>query len=1001
MNEPKDREELTEISREFEEVLNQVAAGKQPENSPEPPSQEEEEQMNTASSSERVRAWKQPDEDKELELPPSEIPCRWEDEEEYEKATPYEPETELSELEDREAEFPEPENLEPEFSESEDRRTEIPMAGIRKNRYSKGRTGARRVHHSKGGLGGLVRPSDGLLAAFFIPVIIMVVIFAQRGIFPFGQESFLRTDMFHQYAPFFSEFQHKLRTGESLLYSWNIGMGINFAALYAYYLASPLNWLLILCPKAYIIEFMTYMIVFKIGLSGLSFAWYLGKHHQKTTFGAGFFGVFYALSGYMAAYSWNIMWLDCILLFPLIMWGLERLVKEKKGMFYCITLGLSILSNYYISIMICVFMTIYFICLLILEGRDTFKSFCFRLVQFAGYSLIAGALAAIVLLPEIAALQSTASGDFSFPKTYEMYFSIIDMLARHIPNVQTEIGLAHWPNIYCGVAVYIFFLLYLVCKKIPLKEKVVYCGLLLFFFASFSVNVLNFIWHGFHYPNSLPARQSFIYIFLILSVCYHAYLYLEETPRKHITLAFLGSVCYVLIAQKQRMDDEAYHFIVFYAAILFLAIYTGLIFFAKNPRRSKAAAALLALSVVSVEAAVNTTVTSVTKTSREAYTEDDPAILALTRDLQSDSGFYRIDKSEARTKNDGAWMNFPTASLFSSLASADVTDFFKKMGCEGSTNAYSIVGSTPLVDSLFSIQYALYQGKQENSRLSLYSYEDDMYLYENPYTLPLGFIIPNSMETDWQTELPNPIDVQNDLSNVLNVPYSFEQLMGDNQGSTFTFTAEQDGEYYICIMNRQVRSIRMTVGERTESFDSVNRGYLIETGVVRAGDIVTLENRDGSDALNARAYRFDEEGLRGIYERLNTNPFTVTEWTSDRIEGVIDAGEGGTMFLSIPYDEGWNIEVDGISMTARNILGAFTGLELSAGRHTIVFQYQPEGLRLGMMISAAAVALLLLIAAAGYLLRKRKTVPSPYDKLDEEWSRGDAWIRRDEAEEEE
>ena len=86
----------------------------------------------------------------------------------------------------------------------------------------------------------------------------MIIIFIQRGIFPFGEESFLRTDMYHQYAPFFSEFQHKLRTGGSLLYSWDVGMGVNFAALYAYYLASPLNWLVILlCPKKLIIEFMT------------------------------------------------------------------------------------------------------------------------------------------------------------------------------------------------------------------------------------------------------------------------------------------------------------------------------------------------------------------------------------------------------------------------------------------------------------------------------------------------------------------------------------------------------------------------------------------------------------------------------------------------------------------------------------------------------------------------------------------------------------------------
>lgn len=95
--------------------------------------------------------------------------------------------------------------------------------------------------------------------------------------------------MYHQYAPFFSEFRYKLTHGGSLLYSWDIGMGVNFAALYAYYLASPLNWLLVLCPKNYVIEFMTYLIVFKIGLSGLSFSWYLRRHNKTMDFGVAFF----------------------------------------------------------------------------------------------------------------------------------------------------------------------------------------------------------------------------------------------------------------------------------------------------------------------------------------------------------------------------------------------------------------------------------------------------------------------------------------------------------------------------------------------------------------------------------------------------------------------------------------------------------------------------------------------------------------------------------------
>ena len=127
------------------------------------------------------------------------------------------------------------------------------------------------------------------LISFFVPVLIMIGIFVQRQIFPFGESSFLRTDMYHQYAPFMNEFMDKLKNGGSLSYSWNVGMGSNFVALYAYYLASPFNWLAILMPQSLMIEFLTYMIVLKIGLCGLTFCWYLSRHFKTRDLGMSFF----------------------------------------------------------------------------------------------------------------------------------------------------------------------------------------------------------------------------------------------------------------------------------------------------------------------------------------------------------------------------------------------------------------------------------------------------------------------------------------------------------------------------------------------------------------------------------------------------------------------------------------------------------------------------------------------------------------------------------------
>lgn len=814
--------------------------------------------------------------------------------------------------------------------------------------------------------GSLVKDSDGLIAAFFVPVIIMIIIFAQRGIFPFGEESFLRTDMYHQYAPFFSEFQYKLTHGGSLLYSWDIGMGVNFAALYSYYLASPLNWLIVLCPKKFIIEFMTYMIVVKIGLSGLAFSWYLRRHFKTVDFGIAFFGIFYALSGYMAAYSWNIMWLDCILLFPLIMLGLEKLVQEKKCILYCITLGLSILSNYYISIMICIFMVFYFLALLILEGRKPWKEVLINGVHFAVYSLLAGGLAAVVLLPEIYAMKMTASGDINFPQTFSSYFSIFDMIARHLPAVETEIGLDHWPNIYCGVAILIFFLLYLGCRKIRQKDKIVMCSLLLFFYASFSINVLNFIWHGFHYPNSLPCRQSFIYIFLILTAGYHAYIYLHDIPWKHVVTAFFATVIFVIMAQK-LITDDAFHFSIFYVAIIFLAVYTGLIsLYQRGINRN--VLVLLALGVVALETAVNTTVTSVTTTSRTSYVKDNKASIDLTESLLPNPDFYRVEKVTRKTKNDGAWMNFPSVSLFSSTANADLSKFFKKLGCESSTNAYSITGSTPLVDALFGVKYALYSEETgENEVSSLVSVQDDMQLWKNNYALSLGFMMPYDVENNWQLELTNPAEVQNDLSVVLGASPVLSEVPSEVKGKSFTFTPDTDGDYYVFVSNKKVEKVAALMGEKTKNFDNVSRGYLLELGYLKSGEEVTLRNDDNDQDLIASAYRFLPEGLESVYQVLNKNSLKLTKWTDTQIKGTVDADKAGLLYLSIPFDKGWSVKIDGKEAEPYKIFDTFLSVHMTAGTHEVSLEYMPEGLKAGGMITGGSILILLVLTglAAG------------------------------------
>lgn len=230
------------------------------------------------------------------------------------------------------------------------------------------------------------------LLAFFIPLVIVTAADIALGIHPFGDRAVLIIDSYHQYAPFFSDFYDKIVNGGSLLYSWDGGLGINFWAITAYYLASPLNALFLLVPRAFLIEVFTMIIILKIALSGLSFAYYISKHYKKYDVTIVYFSLFYALSGWVLGYNWNIMWLDCIFIFPLVMLGLEKLMREGKGFMYGVSLAACIICNYYISIMVCIFLVLYFFVLFIQKRTKSFKLFLDRGLKFAGYSLLAGAV---------------------------------------------------------------------------------------------------------------------------------------------------------------------------------------------------------------------------------------------------------------------------------------------------------------------------------------------------------------------------------------------------------------------------------------------------------------------------------------------------------------------------------------------------------------------------------------------------------------------------------
>ena len=810
-----------------------------------------------------------------------------------------------------------------------------------------------------------------LIASFFLPVAVMLALFAVKRIYPFGDRSFLSGDLYHQYMPFFSELLHKVKAGENLGFSFHVGIGSNFLALFVYYLASPFHALAFLVPETFLTEFIGYLIVFKTGLCGLTACCYLQKHFDTEDPGTLFFSMFYAFSGFMAAYSYNIMWVDCIWLAPLIVLGLERLVKEGKCTLYCVTLAFSIFTNYYISIMICIFLVLYFGYLMIVCGGKRLRG----LGNFVLYSLLAGGMAAMLLIPEVCAILRTDFGDMDFPTKVESWFSVLDMLARHLVCVYTERGLDHWPNLYCGSAVLMLIPMYLMNRKISVREKFCRMGLAGFFLLSFSTNILDFIWHGLNYPDSLPARQSFLYIFLVLTMCYDAYRHVRESEGQQIVNGYLWAVGFILFCQR-FVDHEDFELGVNFLTFLFVTMYAVLLWLHRTRTQAdiRWGIAVVALAAVLAECSVNMWDTGIGTTGRSAYLgqqADYRALYELTREREE--SLYRVEKFTRKTKNDATLTGYPSASVFSSTMNSQVMDLYTRLGMRHSKVYYCFDGATALVSAMLNVNYMF--GESDRYACSLYTElasSGDVYLYECNATLPFGFCVPVGYDLPEGYEY-QALRLQNSMAEAFGASGKlFERAAEKKSGDDVVFTADRGGIYYGLLTASGTKKVECIGGSRDEEvFSDLRRGGILYLGYVEAGQTVTLTNGDEEDetpSIGVDIYRLNQEVLEETLALLGRQHLENVVWKSDFISGEIRLEEAGRMVLSVPWEEGWDVTINGEKTEPELLGGCLMAFDLEPGDYELEMKYRPAGAAAGGIVSGVSIVLFLALTFRGRIL---------------------------------
>lgn len=396
------------------------------------------------------------------------------------------------------------------------------------------------------------------IIVFMLPVITGLAFFKNCDIHPYGENSLLSVDLWGQYFPMYRQFADTNSFSEAM-FSWNGALGFNNFVQSAFYCRSPFLLLFKLIPIDYSIIYINMVCLARLGLSAVTCLLFLEYKFKKKSPIVMAASVSYGLCAYAIAFIMQFMWTDLIVITPLILIGLEKLIEGKSPVIYVASLALAIYTNFYVAFGICLFTAFYFLAETaksvefnnngkLLNSISNFKSINKSTVRFAVYSILAGAVNAVIAIPTLVGLSKSMSANEGKLDFTEWYHTLADNINAMLP--QTEISLAYGvANIATGLFMFILIPLYFFNTSIKFRDKAISGAFILLLYSGLNYNPMDYVFNGFHFPNQLPGRWSFLFSLAIVIIAVNGITKIEGIKQKSVISSYIVGVFFLLMAK--------------------------------------------------------------------------------------------------------------------------------------------------------------------------------------------------------------------------------------------------------------------------------------------------------------------------------------------------------------------------------------------------------------------------------------------------------------------
>ncbi len=820
----------------------------------------------------------------------------------------------------------------------------------------------------------------------------------------------MRGDFVGQTVPFVLELKRKILAGESILYTWNAGMGTNFIATLAYGLCSPFVLIFFFVPDHMMIKAGVLVYIMILLCMNATMIYYLTHRPEKALDKNDPVSMVLSLAYTMCAYMVSFMdvwyYLSCSVFLPLVLLGLEQYIYQRKWKLYVITLFAAFLSNYYLTGLFCIFIILYYFTMSF-KGWKHFLVTSYKILLLSAASILASSA---IILPTIQQLRNTSatSSAYQGDAWYTTFWDEIQFLFsfQQAGFIGSSPGSYGDNQIYFGIFPLMLTSVYFLLKDISGSEKIKKGLLLVFYFLAFDLNILNYVMHLGHYPNYYPNRFSIFFTLLCIVLAGDAWHVMGEKNYRNLSfgktliLGFSGVMLVILCFVFATRTNAAYSY---YLTISLCVIYMlGMIVL---PYFVQAKHVIYIVAMM--ELVLNFAFMLLTK---EIYFSDFTEKYALQAfmnesDITETGGFSKNSFGDVPPSyNQGLLCGYKDLSFFSSSMTLK-EDFFQALGFERTTNGLKGTGWNPAVLSMLNIEYQVVDWDESYLGTSDFLYsdsveiyhgfdyinrKDNLTVYRNPTVLNLGYMIDPKCE-DLTFSYSDEVTFREKINEFVSTVGGCGDVLTKTNAEVMKVESDDCiaaiiGNQWVLGESEEAMIRNGLLMDKVDLFSDANfedssadpylfltyrmpeagyyyaetSGIISPIGYAEEGEVIKVYLRIERDQITPTGiatgwleiYKYQEDEWRKAYQKLSKEQLVIEEYDSSHIIGTVDASEGGLLFTSIPYDDNWHLYVDGNETEITPLWnGTFVSAHLDRGVHSVVLRYRQKWLVPGVVIS--------------------------------------------------